>query len=163
MVKLNKVRINFLEKFQMLIDEYNAGATDAEIFFEKLVSFAKELNEEEKRGIFESLSEEELAMFDLLYKLDLTGKEREKVKSVAKKLLERLKQEKLVLDWRKRQQTRADVLLTIQTILDEGLPESYTRVMFGEKCNLAYQHIYDSYFGQNMSIYQQYREKVGVY
>jgi len=77
--------------------------------------------------------------------------------------LERLKQEKLVLDWRKRQQTRADVLLTIQTILDEGLPESYTRVMFGEKCNCVYQHIYDSYFGQKMSIYQQYREKVGVY
>ena len=128
-----------------------------------LISFAKKLNKEEKRGISENLSEEELAMFDLLYKPGLTEKEKEKVKSVAKKLLEKLKQEKLVLDWRKRQQTRADVLLTIQTILDEELPESYTRVMFGEKCNLVFQHIYDSYFGQNMSIYQQYKKKVEVY
>jgi len=154
MVKLNETRHDFLEKFQTLIDEYNAGAINVEIFFEKLISFAKELDEEEKRGVSENLSEEELAMFDLLYKPDLTKKEKEKVKFIAKKLLEKLKQEKLVLDWRKRQQTRASVLLTIQNILDNELPVSYTKQMFQEKCNLIYQHIYNSYFGQNKSIYQ---------
>ena len=142
-----------MEKFQKMIDEYNAGAINTEIFFDKLLIFAKELNEEEKRGVSENLSEEELAIFDLLYKPDLTGKEKKQLKSVAKNLLEALKKEKLVLDWRKRQQTRADVLLTIQNILDEKLPRSYTPEIYKEKCDLVYQHFYESYYGVEKSVY----------
>ena len=72
-----------------------------------------ELMEEEKRAIRQNLTEEELTIFDLLTKPDihLSGKEADKVKKVAGKMLNRLKQEKLVLDWRKKQQTRADVRL----------------------------------------------------
>jgi type I restriction enzyme R subunit len=47
MVKLNRSRINLMEKFQKMIDEYNAGAINTEIFFDKLLLFAKELNDEE--------------------------------------------------------------------------------------------------------------------
>ncbi|MCM8797650.1 MAG: DUF3387 domain-containing protein, partial [Candidatus Omnitrophica bacterium] len=154
MVRLNRTRVSFLEKFQKLVEEYNTGAINVEIFFDRLKDFAKELNEEDKRKISEGLTEEELALFDLLQKPDLTEKEKNKVKSVAKRLLETLKREKLVLDWRKRQQTRAAVQLAIQTILDEGLPESYSRSLYEEKCILVYQHIYDSYFGQGRSVYQ---------
>ncbi|HAG80098.1 MAG TPA: hypothetical protein DCL61_02780, partial [Cyanobacteria bacterium UBA12227] len=66
--------------------------------------FAQELKVEEKRAISENLDEEELAIFDLLTKPDITLTEKEKldVKKVAKELLETLKQEKLVLDWRRR-------------------------------------------------------------
>ncbi|MDP2940061.1 MAG: type I restriction endonuclease subunit R [Candidatus Omnitrophota bacterium] len=154
MVRLNKARVGFLEKFQKLVEEYNSGAINVDVFFDRLKTFAKELSEEDKRKISEGLTEEELAMFDLLYKPDLTDKERDKVKIVAKKLLETLKKEKLVLDWRKRQQTRAAVLLAIQNILDEGLPESYTRPLYEDCCIRVYQHIYDSYFGVDKSIYQ---------
>ena len=153
MVQLNKSRIGFLEKFQELLNEYNSGAINVEIFFRKLIDFAKKLNEEDKRGISENLTEEELAIFDLLYKEKLTKKEKEKVKLVAKKLLEKLKSEKLVLDWRKRQQTRADVYLTIQTILDQGLPECYNKNDFNRISESIYQHIYDSYFGSGKSVY----------
>ncbi len=153
MVRLNRSRMNLMEKFQRMIDEYNAGAFNTEIFFDKLLIFAKELNEEEKRGVSENLSEEELTIFDLLYKPDLTGKEKKQLKSVAKNLLEVLKKEKLVLDWRKRQQTRADVLLTIQNILDEKLPRSYTPEIYKEKCDLVYQHFYESYYGVEKSVY----------
>jgi len=153
MVRLNKSRISFLEKFQELLNEYNSGAINVEIFFRKLIDFAKKLNEEDKRGISENLTEEELAIFDLLYKEELTKKEKEKVKLVAKKLLEKLKSEKLVLDWRKRQQTRADVYLTIQTILDQGLPECYNKNDFNRISESIYQHIYDSYFGSGKSVY----------
>jgi type I restriction enzyme, R subunit len=155
MVTLNKTRAGFLERFQKLVDEYNSGAINVEIFFDRLKTFAEELNEEDKRNISEKLSEEELAMFDLLYESKLTKKEGEQIKLVAKKLLETLKHEKLVLDWRKRQQTRAAVLLAIQTILDEGLPETYTRPMYEECCTKVYQHVYDSYFGQGRSIYAE--------
>lgn len=155
MVRLNRTRINLMEKFQQMIDEYNSGAMNVEIFFDKLMNFAKELNEEEQRVITEKLaSEEELALFDLLYKPDLTNKEKNQVKVAAKDLLEVLKREKLVLDWRKRQQTRADVLYTIQTVLDRELPRSYTPEIFKQRCDFVYQHAYDSYYGAGQSIYQ---------
>ena len=155
MLCLNKSRISFLEKFQELLSEYNSGSINVEEFFKKLMVFAKGLNEEDKRAISESLTEEELALFDLIYKPKLTKKEQEKIKTVAKELLDKLKHEKLVLDWRKRQQTRADVFLTIQNILDEGLPESYTKPEFEEKCTLVYQHVYDSYYGRGKNIYDE--------
>ena len=64
MVQLNKSRIDLLDKFKKLIDEYNRGL-DVEGFFEKLVSFAKELSAEDHRGVSEQLTEEELAIFDI--------------------------------------------------------------------------------------------------
>lgn len=154
MVRLNRMRINLLERFQEMIDEYNSGAANVELFFDKLVNFAQDLNDEEKRVIMEELaSEEELALFDLLKKPDLTEKERKQVKLAAKNLLEVLKAQKFVLDWRKRQQSRADVLFTIQTMLDKELPRSYTPDIFKEKCDFVYQHMYDSYSGAGRSIY----------
>jgi len=66
MVRLNKTRVDYLEKFQQMIDEYNQGAANLEEFFERLLKFVKELQEEEKRGVSEGLSEEELAVFDLI-------------------------------------------------------------------------------------------------
>ena len=136
-VRLNKSRTNYLDKFQKMIDEYNSSSYNIETFFAKLVKFAQELNAEEKRGIAEKLTEEELAIFDLLTKPEMT-----------------LKNEKLVLDWRKRQQSRAAVRESIEVLLDIGLPlNSYTKELFQIKCDVVYQHIYDSYFGQGLSIY----------
>ena len=154
MVKLNRTRIDFLEEFQKMIDEYNAGSSNVETFFAKLMAFTKKLNEEEKRGISEQLTEEELVIFDLLTKpnITLTKQETAEVKKVAKSLLEKLKQEKLVLDWRKQQTTRAMVLTTVKDILDQ-LPRKYTPELYEQKCDLVYQHFYESYMGQGQSVY----------
>jgi len=61
------------------------------------------------------------AIFYLLTKpeIALADKAAADVKKVAKSLLEKLKQEKLVLDWIKQQKTRAMVLTTIQDVLDQ--------------------------------------------
>lgn len=154
LVRLNKNRMNYLEKFQEMIDEYNSGSHNVEFFFTKLMAFAQELNEEEKRGIAEKLSEEELAIFDLLMKPEITlsKKEELQVKKVAQKLLETLKEEMLVLDWRKRQQSRAAVRVSIEETLDL-LPRIYTPDLYQNKCDVIYQHVYDSYFGQGQSVY----------
>ena len=154
LVHLNKSRMDYLEKFQEMIDEYNSGSHNVEFFFTKLMAFAQELNAEEKRGIVEKLSEEELAIFDLLTRPEMTlGKKEElQVKRVAQKLLETLKEEMFVLDWRKRQQSRAAVLVSIEETLDL-LPRIYTPDLFQNKCDLVYQHVYDSYFGPEQSIY----------
>lgn len=153
MVELNKTRTDLLEKFKKLIEEYNKGL-DVDGFFAKLTDFVKELTEEEKRGVSEQLTEEELALFDILTKpeIDMTDKEKDEVKKVARSLLQTLKQAKLVLDWRKKQRTRADVYSTVKTILDE-LPRAYTPELYQKKCDVVYQHIYDSYQGEGRSIY----------
>ena len=66
------------------------------------------------------------------------------VKRVARQLLDTLKREKIVLDWQKKQQTRAVVKLSISEILDK-LPEVYTKEIYDNKCNQVYQYVYDRY------------------
>ncbi len=155
MVQLNRSRTDYLEKFQRLIDEYNTGSLNVEIFFDKLVVLTQELNAEEQRHIAEQLTEEELAVFDLLTRpeMQLSEKEKDEVKKVARGLLETLKHEKLVLDWRKKQQERAKVLTAVRDILDRGLPRAYSKDLYERKCDEVYQHIYDSYYGQGRSVY----------
>ena len=154
MVKLNRTRIDFLEEFQKMIDEYNSGAINVQVFFDRLLVFAKRLDAEEKRGLAEQLTEEELVIFDLLTKpeIALSPKEAAEVKKVAKALLEKLKKEKLVLDWRKLQSSRAMVLVTIRDVLDQ-LPRAYTKELYEQKCDTVYQHFYEAYRGDGQSVY----------
>jgi type I restriction enzyme, R subunit len=155
MVRLNRTRMDYYQKFQQMIDEYNAGAQNIDAFFAELVSLAQELNQEEQRTIAESLTEEELALFDLLTRpeVKLSPKEKVQVKKVARDLLDTLKAERLVLDWRKRQQTRAGVQVAIRDILDR-LPEVYDQELYQSKCEMVYQHVYDAYYGAGRSVYR---------
>ncbi len=156
MVALNQNRMNYLEHFQEMIEEYNSGAVNVEVMFDRIVAFMKELDDEEKRTIAENLSEEELAIFDLLTKpeISLTKKERNEVKKVARNLLGTLKREKLVLEWRSKQQSKADVRLSIEETLDQ-LPGAYSKPLYMAKCDAIYQHVFDSYFGAGRSVYDK--------
>lgn len=146
MVRLNQGRMSFLEEFQQMVDEYNAGSRNVEGFFRDLIDFAQRLNEEEQRHIAENLSEEELAVFDILIRPDLTKKEKREVKRVARDLLTTVLKEKLVLDWRKRQQSRAAVRVAIENAIWQ-LPDCYTDEMCQQKSTQVYQHVYDNYWG----------------
>jgi len=145
LIESNRTRIDFRERYLQLIDEYISGSKSIDVIFSQLVKYSQELNEEEQRYIREGLqSEEELAVFDLLTRPDmkLNKKETAEAKRIATQLLETLKKEKLVLDWKKKQQTRAGVKLTIEKTLDL-LPEAYTIDMYNLKCDLVYKYIYD--------------------
>jgi type I restriction enzyme R subunit len=61
-------------------------------------------------------------------------------------MLQTLKAQALVLDWRKRQQSRAAVRLCIEEFLDK-LPQVYTPEVYRTKCEAVYQHVYDGYSG----------------
>ena len=154
MIQVNRTRIDFLEEFQKMIDEYNDGAINVQVFFDKLLVFAKRLDAEEKRGIAEQLTEEELVIFDLLTKPEVAldesgdGGSEEGGEDTSGKL----KKEKLVLDWRKQQTTRAMVFTTIKDILDE-LPRAYTKELYEQKCDTVYQHFYEAYMGQGKGVY----------
>ena len=119
-------------------------------------SSRRELNEEERRTLGEELDREELAVFDILTKpeMALTASERKRVKATARELLETLKAGKLTLDWRKRRQARADVRVTIEKHLDEGLPGSYTPELFRQKASAVFQHVYASYYGAGRGVYE---------
>ncbi len=154
MLSRNKSRVDYAARFEQLIADYNAGATDVDVFFVELISIVRSLDKEEQRGISENLTEEELAIFDLLTRpnIELSRKEREQVKLVAKELLDTLKAERLVLDWRKQQKTRAAVRVAIFDALEQ-LPEPYTNKLYDQKCELVYQHVYEMYLGGSQNLY----------
>jgi type I restriction enzyme, R subunit len=155
MVQLNNMRIDFQERFQALIDDYNSGSMNQENFFKELVKFSKALGDEDRRKIVEKLTEEELSLFDKLKKPKLTDKEKSQVKNCAKELLHKLKNDGLTaVDWRKKQRIRAQVRKEIEVELDRGLPKTYTQEDYDLKCNVAFQHVFDNYLGEGRSIFQ---------
>lgn len=115
-------------------------------FLNELVKLAQQLNVEDIRAITECLTQEELAIFDLLTKcnINLSQQKEKQVKQIAQELLNTLKQEKLIIDWKKRQQTRACVEVAIGNML-EKLPQSYSNELYQQKCQQIYQHIFDCY------------------
>ena len=68
-------------------------------------------------------------------------------------LLAKLKAEKLVLDWKLKTQTKADVERTIRDFYIR-LPGAYTPELKKEKRAKTYAHIYENYFGAGLSVYQ---------
>ena len=61
MIELNRTRTDFAEKFESLIEAYNAGSRSIEELFAELVKLSNGLNEEQERHVRENMSEEELA------------------------------------------------------------------------------------------------------
>jgi type I restriction enzyme R subunit len=154
MVRLNRTRADYLEKFQELIESYNAGSRNIEDIFKELLDLSSILTEEQTRHVRENLSEEELTIFDILTRPgpDLTTQEHEEVKKVARQLLDRLK-ELLVIGWRQRVGSRARVRLAIEDALDEGLPRAYWKELYQTKCTAVFEHVYESYQGEGKSVY----------
>jgi type I restriction enzyme, R subunit len=154
MVLLNRTRADYLEKFQELIDGYNAGSRNIEEIFKELLALSSILTEEQTRHVREKLSEEELTIFDILTRPgpDLSSEEREEVKRVAKQLLDRLKA-LLVLGWRLKIGARAQVRMAIEDALDDGLPRAYSKDLYQTKCTAVFEQVYESYQGEGKSVY----------
>ena len=154
MVRFNPTRADYLGKFQELIESYNAGSRNIEEIFKELIALSTILTEEQTRHVREHLSEEELTIFDILTRPapELTTEEREEVKKVAHRLLEKL-HGLLVLGWRQKVATRARVKIEIENALDEGLPRAYSKEIYEAKCSSIFEHIYQSYQGEGQSVY----------
>jgi type I restriction enzyme R subunit len=154
LVRLNRTRIDFLAKFEELIESYNQGSRNIDELFRELVALSKALTDEQQRHVRENLTEEELTVFDILTRPgpDLSTEERTEVKKVAHLLLGRLKTI-LTLDWRKRVDARARVQLEIEDILDENLPRAYTPELYKGKCKALFEHVYENYIGSGVSVY----------
>jgi type I restriction enzyme R subunit len=154
LVRLNPARVDLVERFEKLVADYNAGSINTENFFQQLLEFSNALTEEEARSLAEGLTEEQLAIFDLLMRPapELSEAEEAQVKRVAEELLAILQHDKIVLDWRKEQSTRAAVRVAVEETLDR-LPEKFTRQLYAQKCDAVYQHVFDSYWDDGHSVY----------
>lgn len=147
MMNRNVSRVKFAEKFQNIINKYNAGGMLTDDYFDNLMNFAKDLRKEEERHMREELSEEELEIYDLLKKDNIPEEELQKVKLAAKELLLKLKgtREKfLKVRWFADEQSRFQVKDVITEILDKNLPDRYDRIIFNEKSNIIFNHIYEA-------------------
>lgn len=94
------------------------------------------------------MSEEELAIFDIVTqreKIELKPSERKKIKEGIHKLIEKLRQEKLVEYWKKKQRYISDVKVTIEQEFDNILPNIYDRRLFTSTVNEVFDHVYQRY------------------
>ena len=57
-----------------------------------------------------------------------------------------------MLDWRKRQQSRAAVRVAVEDVIWQ-LPKCFTAEMCRQKSVQVYQHVYDNYWGAGQSVY----------
>jgi type I restriction enzyme R subunit len=155
LLRLNRTRTDFAEKFEALIESYNNGSRSIEQLFEELLKLSNSLDEEQERHVRENLSEEELVIFDILTRPapQLTTAERDEVKRVAKDLLTRLKQ-LLVLNWRQEFAARSTLKLAIEDTLD-SLPAAYDCPLWAQKCSALFEHVYESYPERNAGVYAE--------
>lgn len=150
MLKDNPLRLEFYDRYQEIVEEYNNGKSEIELkrSFDKLTQFYQDLTVEEKRAFQENLDQPTLSIFDLLVKgKDLSKDERETVKKVAKETLEILQREKLnIPNWKESREIRSSVKTTIYDKLLWLPEEKYTDEEVSLRSIQVYQHVY-SYVG----------------
>jgi type I restriction enzyme, R subunit len=156
----NPTRFDLVDRIEELIAAYNAGSVNIDEYLRRLIALSHDLSAEEQRAVVEYMTEEELAIFDLLTKPEpiLDDAERERVKAGAKRLLAHL-HDKLVLDWRRKSATSAGVRTTIVEILDQDLPDDpYPPEIFDSKVQAIFDHVVSAYGDDGSSVYQQGEE-----
>jgi type I restriction enzyme R subunit len=149
MVAVNPSRVDLYERYQEIVAEYNRDKDAVEIqkVMDDLFTFNDGLDEEQKRYLREGLdSEEQLAVFDLLQKDSLTKGDREKIKAVAKDLLQTLSDGKLQIDhWKEKATAQAQVKAEIIKHLFANLPDGvYDAAEIDLKANAVFAHIFVS-------------------
>ena len=150
MAEANPTRVRFVERLEKLVAEYNAGSIDAEKFFEGLKDFIRGLDEEEQRAAREELTEEELAIFDLLTTPEpkLTKSQEREVKQVARGLLEKLHDLVDAVDWLRGMETRGTVWTAIRVGLNELPEEPYPKELWDTKVNEVWDFVLQRYSEQ---------------
>ncbi|MGH2931061.1 MAG: type I restriction enzyme endonuclease domain-containing protein, partial [Solirubrobacteraceae bacterium] len=140
----NPTRLDLVAKLRDLIEIYNAGSLNVDEMLRRLQALSRDLSEDEARTGRAGLSEAELAIFDLLTKPDpvLTDEERKQVKQVAHTLMQRIT-DRLVLDWRRKAETREAARVLVRDVLDD-LPEAYDAETWQRKTDAVFNHIFAS-------------------
>ena len=147
----NPNRMNYYERYQEIIDNYNSEQDRATIVktFMDLMDLANSMDEEEKRYVREGFSsDEELSMYDMLFRDDLDKQDIKKIKEVSVSLLQKIKAKIAELDhWTDKQETKAEVDNLIRDILWNDLPEVYDEISISAYRQKIYEYVYTRYKG----------------
>ena len=146
MLAHNPLRMNYEKKYQEIIAAYNQDKDRATVedTFARLIELANGLSDEQRRAVEEGLSEEQLALFDLLTRDDLTKADRERIKTASQALLAGLLEVIAPLDrWTEKETTQADVKTFILNSVFTELPDPpYTETEKLQVANDVYRHIW---------------------
>jgi type I restriction enzyme R subunit len=125
MLAQNPQRMDYYKKYQEIIADYNRekDRVTIEETFVRLVDFTKSLDTEEKRAAEENMTQDEYALFQMLFKDTITKVDREKLKQASRGLLAALRVHLQPMpNWTKNTQTEADVKMFILDNLYASLP-----------------------------------------
>lgn len=151
MLARNPMRMDYQIKYEEIVAAYNTEKDRASIeeTFRRLMELVASLDEEQKRSAREGLSEDELAIFDLLQKDGLEKTTRERIKQASRALLASLQIRLAALDrfWEK-EQTKADVQVFIMDEVFMNLP---TPPFSEEEKNLIVSNVYAHVWQQAMN------------
>ncbi len=145
----NPNRINYYEQYQKIIEAYNSEQDRATIekTFMDLMDLVNGLDQEEQRYVREGFaSDEELSLYDMLFRDDLSKSEIKKIKEVSVSLLSKVKEKISQLDhWTDKQETKAVVDTLIRDTLWNELPECYDEISISEYRQRIYEYVYTRY------------------
>lgn len=125
MLASNPMRMDYYKKYQEIIADYNRekDRVAVEETFAKLVELASSLDAEQRRAAAEGLTDNELALFDLLFRESISKADREKLKQASKRLLASLQELlKPMQAWTQNTTTQAQVKVFILDNLWRSLP-----------------------------------------
>lgn len=149
MLFANPDRINYYERYQQIIDDYNSEKDRATIekTFMELMDLANKMSQEEQRYVREGFtSDEELSLYDMLFRDDLSKTDIKKLKEVAASLLQKIKMKIAEFDhWTDKQETKAAIDNLIRDILWAELPECYDEVSISMYRQQIYEYVYTRY------------------
>ncbi len=150
MLKQNPLRIDYYQRYQDIVDEYNKENKKDEIaiVFENLIKLVSELDEEQKRYVQEGFnSDEELSIYDLLVSGQALSKEEiKKVKKLAQEMLTKIKERIHELDhWRDKEETQSIISVLIRDLLWSNLPDSYSDTQITVYKQALYEYVYNTY------------------
>ena len=151
MLARNPSRMDYQQRYEEIVADYNTekDRVTIEETFRRLTELMDELDAEQRRAVEEGLSEDELALFDLLKKDKLAKAEREKVKQSSRDLLAAIKARLAELDrfWEK-EQTKAEMETLI---LDEVFTSLPTPPFTVEEKEAVASDVYDHVWQQAVS------------
>ena len=149
MLFTNPERINYYERYQQIIMGYNAEQDRATIekTFMDLMDLANQMNQEEQRYAREGFSsDEELSLYDMLFRDDLSKNDIKKLKEVATTLLRKIKNRIAEIDhWTDKQETKAEIDNLIRNILYDELPLCYDEISISTYRQRIYEYVYTRY------------------
>ena len=149
MLRNNPNRINFYEEYQEIIKAYNSEQDRATIekTFMALIDLSNTLDKEEKRFVREGFADDEqLTIFDLLFKKDLSKSDIAKLKKVSIELLDKVKSRiKELHNWTEKPNTQADIQNLVKDTLWINLPDSYSDTSILDYSKKLYEYIFERY------------------